>query len=137
MALLAALEFGDNNIKRYTKQYLLADCRLVFDRPYNAFSPERPARCERMEVVVIAPGKRDLSLFQWYSQQEIKDGRIAISLLGDATQNEADPQVIYFENGRCLSLSEMYDIDSSRRRLLKLAIIAENIEIEDVEFKCL
>ena len=37
MALIAALEFGDNNIRRYTKQYLLADCRFVFDRPYNAF----------------------------------------------------------------------------------------------------
>ena len=137
MALIAALEFGDNNIKRYTKQYLLADCRLVFDRPYNSFSPERPARCERMEVVVIAPGKRDLSLFQWFTQQDIKDGRIAISLLGDSNQNEGEPQVIYFENGRCLSLSEMYDIYNQRRRLLKLAIIADKIEIEDVEFNCL
>lgn len=137
MALIAALEFGDNNIKRYTKQYLLADCRLVFDRPYNSFSPERPARCERMEVVVIAPGKRDLSLFQWFTQQDIKDGRIAISLLGDSSQNEGEPQVIYFENGRCLSLSEMYDIYNQRRRLLKLAIIADKIEIEDVEFNCL
>ena len=137
MALIAALEFGDNNIKRYTKQYLLADCRLVFDRPYNSFSPERPARCERMEIVVIAPGKRDLSLFQWFTQQDIKDGRIAISLLGDSNQNEGEPQVIYFENGRCLSLSEMYDIDNQRRRLLKLALIADKIEIENVEFNCL
>ena len=124
MALIAALEFGDNNIRRYTKQYLLADCRFVFDRPYNAFSPERPARCERLEVVVIAPGKRDLGLFQWFSNQEI------------LMQNQADPQVIYFENAKCLSLSEMYDIDNSSRRLVKLAIVADSIEIEDVEFKC-
>ena len=136
MALIAALEFGDNNIRRYTKQYLLADCRFVFDRPYNAFSPERPARCERLEVVVVAPGKKDLGLFQWFSNQEIREGRIAISLVGDG-KIEADPQVIYFENGQCLSFSEVYDIDNSRRRLLKLAIIAEKIELENVEFKCL
>lgn len=96
MALIAALEFGDNNVQRYTKQYLLADCRFVFDRPYNSFSPERPARCERLELVVIAPGKSDLNLFQWFSNQETRDGRIAISLIGDMMQNAAEPQVVYF-----------------------------------------
>ena len=137
MALTAVLEFGDNSIRRYTKQYLLSDCRFVFDRPYNAFSPERPAHCERIEVVVIAPGKSDLGLFQWFSEQENREGRIAISLISDVAQNETEPQVVYFENARCLSLSEMYDIDNSSRRLIKLAIVADSIEIEDVEFKCL
>jgi len=137
MALTAVLEFGDNSIRRYTKQYLLSDCRFVFDRPYNAFSPERPAHCERIEVVVIAPGKSDLGLFQWFSEQENREGRIAISLISDVAQNETEPQVVYFENGRCLSLSEMYDIDNSSRRLIKLAIISDKIEIEDVEFNCL
>lgn len=137
MALIAVLEFGDNSIRRYTKQYLLSDCRFVFDRPYNAFSPERPAHCERIEVVVIAPGKSDLGLFQWFSEQENREGRIAISLISDVAQNETEPQVVYFENARCLSLSEMYDIDNSSRRLIKLAIISDKIEIEDVEFNCL
>lgn len=134
MALIAALEFGDNNVKRYIKQYLLADCRFVFDRPYNAFSPERPARCERLEVVAVAPGKSDLTLFEWFSEQEVKDGRIIISLTGGTMQNTADPQVIYFEEAKCLKLAEIYDIDSSWRRLIKLAIIARSIEIEDVQF---
>ena len=137
MALIAVLEFGDNSIRRYTKQYLLSDCRFVFDRPYNAFSPERPAHCERIEVVVIAPGKSDLGLFQWFSEQENREGRIAISLISDVAQNETEPQVVYFENARCLSLSEMYDIDNSSRRLIKLAIISDKIEIEDVEFNCI
>lgn len=135
MALIAALEFGDNNVQRYTKQYLLADCRFVFDRPYNAFSPERSTRCERLEVVAVAPGKDDLTLFQWFSDQDVKDGRIVISLTGDSMQNTAEPQVIYFEEAKCLKLSEIYDIDSSQRRLIKLAIIASSIEIEGVEFK--
>ena len=136
MALIAALEFGDNNVKRYIKQYLLADCRFVFDRPYNAFSPERSTRCERLEVVAVAPGKDDLTLFEWFSNQEVRDGRIVISLTGETMHNTPDPQVIYFENAKCLSLSEMYDLDNSSQRLVKLAIIADSIEIEDVEFKC-
>ena len=83
----------------------------------------------------MAPGKDDLTLFQWFSDQEVKDGRIVISLTGDSMQNTAEPQVIYFEEAKCLKLSEIYDIDSSQRRLIKLAIIASSIEIEGVEFK--
>ena len=54
MALLAVLEFGDNSIQRYSKQYLVSDCRFVFDRNHNAFSPEGAARCNQIEVVVVA-----------------------------------------------------------------------------------
>ena len=48
MALIAALEFGDNNIGRYSKSYLVSDCRFVFTRPYNSYRPEGMARCERL-----------------------------------------------------------------------------------------
>ena len=60
MALTAVLEFGDNSIKRYSKQYLVSDCRFLFQRPNNGFSPEGAARCERVEVTVVAPGRRRL-----------------------------------------------------------------------------
>ena len=63
MALTATLEFGDNNIGRYPKRYLVSDYHLVFDRSFNTFAPEATARCERLEVVVVAPGRNDLSLF--------------------------------------------------------------------------
>ena len=62
MALIAALEFGDNNIGRYSKSYLVSDCRFVFTRPYNSYRPEGMARCERLELDVVAPGKNDLNL---------------------------------------------------------------------------
>jgi hypothetical protein len=42
--------------------------------------------------------------------------------------------IIYFENARCFSLSESYDIDVARRTL-KLGIEAETVKIDDVEFK--
>ena len=132
MALTAVLEFGDNSIKRYSKQYLVSDCRLLFARPFNGFSPEGAARCERVEVTVVAPGKDDLGLVEWFSTQGVQNGRIIISLTNEVKADDADAQILYFEGAKCFSLSEFYDISVSRRRLLKLAIGAETLEIDGV-----
>lgn len=134
MALTAVLEFGDNSIKRYSKQFLVADCRFVFDRPYNDFCPEGHTRCERMELFVVAPGKEDLTLFEWFANQSVLDGRVIISL-GAANDSSLDSQEIVFEEAVCFALSEMYDIESSKRRLLKLSILANKICIDDVCFE--
>lgn len=132
MALTAVLEFGDNSIKRYSKQYMVSDCRLLFARPFNGFSPEGAARCERVEVTVVAPGKDDLGLIEWFSTQGVQNGRLVISLTNELKDNESDSQILYFEEAKCFSLSEYYDINISRRRLLKLAIGAETLEIDGV-----
>lgn len=131
MALTAVLEFGDNNIKRYSKRFLVADCRFLVDRSYNDFCPDGETRCERIELFVVAPGKDDLSLFDWFADQNILEGRVIISLAttGDSSIGS---QEIYFEDAVCFALSEIYDIDSSRRRLLKLSILAKKICIDDV-----
>lgn len=132
MALTAVLEFGDNSIKRYSKQYLVSDCRLLFARPFNGFSPEGAARCERVEVMVVAPGKDDLGLIEWFSTQGVQNGRLVISLTNEVKADDADAQILYFEGAKCFSLSEYYDVNVSRRRLLKLAIGAETLEIDGV-----
>ena len=132
MALTAVLEFGDNSIKRYSKQYLLTDCRFLFARPFNGFSPEGRVRCERVEVTVIAPGKDDHNLVQWFSTQDVHSGRIVISLTNESNNSESDAQILYFEDANCFCLSEFYDISTSRRRLMKLAISAETFEIDGV-----
>jgi hypothetical protein len=132
MALTAVLEFGDNSIKRYSKQYLVSDCRLLFARPFNGFSPEGAARCERVEVMVVAPGKDDLGLIEWFSTQGVQNGRLVISLTNEVKADDADAQILYFEGAKCFSLSEFYDVNVSRRRLLKLAIGAETLEIDGV-----
>ena len=132
MALTAVLEFGDNSIKRYSKQYMVSDCRLLFARPFNGFSPEGAARCERVEVTVVAPGKDDLGLIEWFSTQGVQNGRLVISLTNELKDNESDSQILYFEEAKCFSLSEYYDINISRCRLLKLAIGAETLEIDGV-----
>ena len=134
MALTAVLEFGDNNIRRYSKKFMVADCRFVFDRSYNDFCPEGDTRCERMELFVVAPGKDDLTLFEWFADQSVLDGRVTISL-GATSDNSLDSQEIVFEEAVCFALSEMYDIDSSMRRLLKLSILASKICIDDVCFE--
>ena len=46
MALTAVLEIGDNGIKRYQKQYMLSDFRIVFNRSYNVL-PTSMARTYR------------------------------------------------------------------------------------------
>lgn len=132
MALTAVLEFGDNNIKRYSKHYLVSDCRFLFQRPNNGYSPEGSVRCERVEVTVVAPGKEDLGLVEWFSSQDVQNGRIVISLSNDLKDNDSDTQILYFEEAKCFSLSEYYDINVSRRRILKLAISAETMEIDGV-----
>ena len=134
MALTAVLEFGDNNIRRYSKQFMVADCRFVFDRSYNDFCPEGDTRCDRMELFVVAPGKEDLTLFEWFANQSVLDGRVIISL-GATNDNSLDSQEIVFEEAVCFALSEMYDIESSMRRLLKLSILANKICIDDVCFE--
>lgn len=134
MALTAVLEFGDNNIRRYSKQFMVADCRFVFDRSYNDFCPEGDTRCDRMELFVVAPGREDLMLFEWFANQSVLDGRVVISL-GAANDSSLDSQEIVFEEAVCFALSEMYDIESSMRRLLKLSILANKICIDDVCFE--
>ena len=134
MALIAILEFGDNNIKRYSKQYLVADCRFVFDRPYNAFRPDQNAQCNRVEVDVVAPGKEELDLFEWFANQSVRDGRIVISLANESKAMDGDEQTLYFNDAKCFTLSECYDIDVAKRRILRLGITASELKIDDVIF---
>jgi len=134
MALIAVLEFGDNNIKRYSKQYLVADCRFVFDRPYNAFRPGQNAQCNRIEVDVVAPGKEDLELFEWFASQGVRDGRILISLANEGQKLDSDEQTLYFNDAKCFTLAEFYDIDVAKRRILRLGITASELTIDDVIF---
>ena len=135
MAFSAVLEIGDNDAKRYYKRYLLTDLRIVFNRTYTVI-PDGVARCERLELTVVAPGKEDLFMFEWFLRSHTMTGRIVVSLTGDVNDMGSKNQEIYFEDATCFSMSEKYDIDSSRRRSLKLALVSDKIDIEDLTFKC-
>jgi predicted methyltransferase len=62
----------------------------------------------------------------------VQNGRIVISLTNEGKDSESDTQILYFEEAKCFSLSEYYNISVNRRRLLKLAISAETMEIDGV-----
>ncbi len=134
MALAAVLEFGDNSFRRYSKQYLVSDCRLVFERSYNDFRTEGAARCERIELDLVAPGKSDLLLFEWYTTHGTQSGRLVIEFAGTDAKGDTT-QVITFEDATCFALSENYDIDNSKRRTVRLGISAEIVNIDGVEYK--
>ena len=70
MALTARLQFGDNSTKTYPKEFLVENCRCHFSRHYDLAYPDTDARCERVELTVVAPGKDDLTLYDWYINGE-------------------------------------------------------------------
>ena len=134
MALIARLQFGDNRANLYSKEYLVMDCHLHFTRHHNHFRPDTDARCEKVEVVVVAPGREDLNLYEWYIQKGSQSGRLVFDLQS-ITGGDTEIKFLEFEDAYCYSIAEEYQIDAQKRRCIKLSFVAENILINDTEFK--
>ena len=134
MELQAVLELGGFKTNRYLKSYPVVDCRIEFNRMYNEFGPSGSMKNRTIEVWVIAPGKNDLGLFEWYTSQGVEDGAIIISSLIDDNSSPSLVQRISFDGAQCVGLSEIYDIDSQKRRTLKLRIMADYMAINDIGF---
>ena len=133
MALMARLQFGDNMVGLYSKEYLVMDCHLHFSRHHDHFRPDTDARCETVELVVVAPGREDLNLYEWYIQNSTMSGRIVLdlqSLNGDSVE-----KVILFEDAYCYAIEEEYHIDAQKRRSLRLSLVAEKLMINDTTFQ--
>ena len=64
MALTATLQFGDNSIRRYSREYMVTDFKCHVARRHNNARPDSAPRCDRMELTVVAPGKEDLNLYE-------------------------------------------------------------------------
>lgn len=129
--MLASLQFGDNGAHLYSREYLVVECNCHFSRRYNHFRPESIARCDKITIKVVAPGKDDLSLFEWYANGDILSGRLVFNL---AVKGNDETKEILFEDAHCLSLAEKYDIGVSEQRLLTLEIVSERIIVDSVEF---
>ena len=135
MALTARLQFGDNEVKAYTTEYLVADCHCHFTRHHNQFHPDTAARCEKVEVIVVAPGKDNLNLYDWYISGDPLSGRLVFDLSSIYDNDLSNSKELLFEDAYCFSLAEEYNIDSSNRRQLRLSFVAEDIIIDNVSFK--
>lgn len=133
MALTAKLQFGDNANQQYPQEYLVADCRCHFRRGYNHAQPQSDARCDQVDLTVVAPKKENLSLFDWFISNGVQSGRIVLDAVS-ANNNTGDSKVIYFEDAYCYSLAEDNDIDKAEQRMLKISFVADKITISGIEF---
>jgi hypothetical protein len=131
MAFSSKLQFGDKNSDHV---YNVADCHLHFMRHYNHFRPDTDARCEKVEVVVEAPGKNDLRLQEWFINNEPQNGRVIFDI-PSKTAEASSEKTVEFEGAYCYSLEEVYHINIQRRRFFRLAIVADKITINQTEFK--
>ena len=131
--MLASLQFGDNGVNLYSKEYLVAECNCHFTRCHNQFRPDGNARCDKLTVKLVAPGKEDLTIFEWYASNSVQSGRIVFTLpfMDNSTDNIKE---ICFDDAHCLSIAENYDIGASSRRTLTLEIVPGRIVIDSVEF---
>ena len=134
MSLLAKLQIGENSTGLYNDEYLVAGCSYRFSRTHNGRRPDSDARCGVIEVTVIVPGKENLKMYEWYIQRISLSGRIVFDMSSQAT-NEFNPQkFLYFEEASCFAISEAYHINGARRRMLKLELVAERLNIDSVPF---
>ena len=134
MPLPARLQFGDNNVHRYSREYLVTDykCRVV--RRHNEARPDDKAKCEQIELTVVTPGKQDLNLIQWYVGQSGMSGRILIEMPNVTQGQSSEGKEVLFENAICFAIAEEYDIDCRSRRLLRLTIAVEELTVDDIVF---
>ena len=132
MPIIASLQLGDNTVRRYSREYLLTDFKCHLTRSHNEALPDGSARCDRMELTLVAPGRVDLNLYEWYVDQSVLSGRILVAL-PSAHQGEEWKEVL-FEDGVCFSISEEYHNDVRLRRMLTLGIAAEDVIVDEINF---
>lgn len=134
MPLSATLHFGNNQIGLYAKTYAVVDCKYRFMRHHNFYHPDTDARCDKVTLTVVAPGRDDLNLYEWYIDQSSQSGKITFDLTPTTNDSAAATKEMFFEDAVCFSIAESYDIGTRNRRLLTLEIIADQITVENVPF---
>lgn len=135
MDLQAEFFFGNSKSpQNRLKSFRVVDCQIEFNRTYNEFGPSGAVKNRIIEVCVIAPGKKDLSLFDWFTSKIEMYGGISFSEPTGEETSSSPVQTIYFEGAQCIGLSEFYDIDTQKRRTLKLRISAEIIAVNNINF---
>ena len=135
MNILAHLQFGDNRSAHYHQEYLVVGCRTHLMRRYGTYRPESAPGFDSLEVTLIAPGKEDLSLYEWYFNNTMRNGRLCFDLLDVRTQGDDEVQRVYaFEGAQCYALSERDDLHNRSQRLLTLKLTAKLFTVDQVAF---
>ena len=134
MALIKKLHIGDNHVGRYTKEYLLTDFKTRTHRLHDEYRPGADKYCDYVEATVIAPGREDMLMYDWFIKKSTLSGRLLIQLPPKPNQNEPDCQEIFFEEAQCFSFEEEYHINKNQRRMLRLQFVAEEVIINGITF---
>ncbi len=135
MSLSARLYIGDNFSSHYTKEYQVVRCRVRVSRTHNSYMPDSDPRCKEVRLSVIVPNKDDLELFEWYMEQSSLSGKLVIDLSNQAAKYDVTERTFKFEEAKCFSIAETYDMESPYRHLLELGIMMPELEIDEVTFQ--
>jgi hypothetical protein len=135
MSLIKKLLIGDNHAGRYTKEYLLTDFKTHTLRMHDEYRPGADKYCDYVEATVIAPGREDMLMYEWFISRSTLSGKVLIQLPPKANQSEPDYQEIFFEEATCFSFEEEYHITRNQRRMLRLQFVAEEVIINGITFK--
>lgn len=135
MSLSARLYIGDNASSSYTKEYLVTQCTVEVARHHNAYVPDADPRCEVVYLSLVVPRKEDLELFEWYIDQTSLSGKIVIDLTNQSAKYDKTERTFRFEDAQCFSITETYDISQIHRHQLRLGIMMNKLEIDEVVFQ--
>ena len=135
MSLIKKLQIGDNRLHRYRKEYLLTDFKCRTHRLHDEYRPAADKYCDYVEVTVIAPGREDMQMYQWFISRSTLSGRLLIQLPPKPNQSQSDSQEIFFEEAQCFSFEEEYHINRNQRRMLRLRFVAEEVSINGITYR--
>lgn len=83
MKVQAKLEIGNNHAKMFSKNYNVVNLFCHYSRQANSTRPDTDARCECIDITLVAPTMDDLSLYSWNISGESLCGRVKFDLTGD------------------------------------------------------
>lgn len=129
------MQIGDNNARRYNKEYLLTDFKCRTHRLHDKYRPKSDKYCDYIEATIIAQGREEMQMYDWFINNTQLSGRLLVQLPPRNNQGDSDMQEILFEEAQCFSLEEEYHINSNQRRMLRLQFVAEQVNINGVIFK--
>jgi hypothetical protein len=128
------LQIGDNSMGKYTKEYMLTDYKCHTLRRVDEYRPNTEMYCDYIEMTVVAPGKEDMSLYEWFVKQTTFSGRILVQLPPKPFTMDTNNHEILFEKAQCFSFEEDYHINKDQRRTLKVRFVAKEVVINDTTF---
>lgn len=131
MQLFGYLEFAGSDDKYVSPEFPLIDYKCHLTRSHNETRPDGLTWCDRIELAVVAPGKHDLRLYQWYINRSMMSGHL---IFKDGPDDDAEEvKEILFHDALCYGISEEYDIGDNARRILHLSIVSDVTTIDEVE----